>query len=66
MTALPSGASATPTPPATQAVQALLDVYARAGPLFVKGEGAELITEDGTRYLDFVAGIGRASCRERV
>src|SRR5437667_593579 len=58
VTALPSGASATPTPPATQAVQALLDVYARVGPLFVGGEGAELIAEDGTRYLDFVAGIG--------
>ena len=58
MTALPSGASATPTPPATQAAQALLDVYARVGPLFVRGEGAELIAEDGTRYLDFVAGIG--------
>ncbi len=58
MTALPPGASATPTPPATQDAQALLDVYARVGPLFVAGEGAELIAEDGTRYLDFVAGIG--------
>src|SRR5439155_1639992 len=46
------------TPPATQDAQALLDVYARVGPLFVAGEGAELIAEDGTRYLDFVAGIG--------
>ena len=36
---------------------ALLGVYARVGPLFVAGEGAELIAEDGTRYLDFVAGI---------
>ena len=52
MTALPSGASALPTAPA------LLDVYARVGPLFVGGDGAELIAEDGTRYLDFVAGIG--------
>src|SRR3989449_7942721 len=58
VTALPSGASATPTPPAMQVAQALLDVYARVGPLFVGGEGAELIAEDGTRYLDFVAGIG--------
>src|SRR5439155_106354 len=49
---------ATPTPPATQAAQALLDVYARVGPLFVGGDGAELIAADGTRYLDFVAGIG--------
>jgi predicted acetylornithine/succinylornithine family transaminase len=41
------------TPDAT----ALLGVYARVGPLFVAGEGSELIAEDGTRYLDFVAGI---------
>src|SRR5439155_25492323 len=58
VTTLPPGASAVPTAPATQAAQALLDVYARVGPLFVAGEGAELIAEDGTRYLDFVAGIG--------
>ncbi|HEX9393933.1 MAG TPA: acetylornithine/succinylornithine family transaminase [Gemmatimonadales bacterium] len=37
--------------------QALLGVYARVGPVFSAGEGAELIAEDGTRYLDFVAGI---------
>ena len=36
---------------------ALLGVYARVGPLFVAGEGSELIAEDGVRYLDFVAGI---------
>jgi len=41
------------TPDAT----ALLGVYARVGPLLVAGEGSELIAEDGTRYLDFVAGI---------
>ena len=41
------------TPDAT----ALLGVYARVGPLFIAGEGSELIAEDGTRYLDFVAGI---------
>jgi len=40
------------------AVSALLGVYARVGPLFVGGEGVELIAEDGARYLDFVAGIG--------
>jgi predicted acetylornithine/succinylornithine family transaminase len=40
------------------AVSALLGVYARVGPLFVAGEGVELIAEDGSRYLDFVAGIG--------
>src|SRR5213080_2335176 len=52
VTAMPSGASALPTAPA------LLDVYARVGPLFVRGEGVELIADNGTRYLDFVAGIG--------
>ena len=36
---------------------ALLGVYSRVGPAFVAGEGSELIAEDGTRYLDFVAGI---------
>src|SRR5262245_45573695 len=38
-------------------VSALLGVYARVGPVFVAGEGSELIAEDGTRYLDLVAGI---------
>jgi len=32
-------------------------VYSRVGPQFVAGEGSELIAEDGTRYLDFAAGI---------
>jgi predicted acetylornithine/succinylornithine family transaminase len=41
----------------TTDASALLGVYARVGPLFVAGEGAELIAEDGSRYLDFVAGI---------
>ncbi len=45
--------TATPT-----AATALLGVYARVGPLFTGGEGSELCAEDGTRYLDFVAGIG--------
>ena len=35
----------------------LLGVYARVGPVFAAGDGSELIAEDGTRYLDFVAGI---------
>jgi predicted acetylornithine/succinylornithine family transaminase len=38
--------------------EALLGIYARVGPLFVGGDGCELIAEDGTRYLDFTAGIG--------
>jgi acetylornithine/N-succinyldiaminopimelate aminotransferase len=41
----------------TPAESALLGVYARVGPPFVRGEGVELIAQDGTRYLDFVAGI---------
>ena len=45
--------TATPT-----AAAALLGVYARVGPLFTSGEGAELVAEDGARYLDFVAEIG--------
>ena len=49
--------TATPTLPAAPA-SALLEVYARVGPLLVSGQGAELVAEDGTRYLDFVAGIG--------
>lgn len=48
----------TAPPPLTSSdATALLGVYARVGPLFVAGEGSELIAEDGTRYLDFVAGI---------
>jgi acetylornithine/N-succinyldiaminopimelate aminotransferase len=46
--------TSTDAPPAPPA---LLGVYARVGPVFVAGEGSELIAEDGTRYLDFVAGI---------
>jgi acetylornithine/N-succinyldiaminopimelate aminotransferase len=41
----------------TSDASALLGVYARVGPLFVSGAGSELIAEDGSRYLDFVAGI---------
>ncbi|HKC40353.1 MAG TPA: acetylornithine/succinylornithine family transaminase [Gemmatimonadales bacterium] len=44
-------------PLTTSDATALLGVYARVGPLFVAGEGSELIAEDGARYLDFVAGI---------
>jgi len=45
------------TPLVSSDAGALLGVYARVGPHFVAGEGSELIAEDGTRYLDFVAGI---------
>lgn len=38
--------------------QHLLPNYARIPLRFVRGEGAWLITEDGTRYLDFLSGIG--------
>jgi len=41
----------------TAGQSALLGVYARVGPAFVRGEGVELIADDGRRYLDFVAGI---------
>jgi predicted acetylornithine/succinylornithine family transaminase len=40
-----------------EATGALLDIYKRSGPLFTAGEGCHLIAEDGTRYLDFTAGI---------
>lgn len=42
---------------ATTTASALLGVYARVGPTFVAGEGVELIADDGSRYLDFTAGI---------
>src|SRR5690242_5842298 len=45
-------------PAASAPAPALLDVYARVGPMLVGGHGAELVAEDGTLYLDFVAGIG--------
>jgi len=40
-----------------EATGALLEVYKRTGPVFTAGEGCRLIAEDGTRYLDFTAGI---------
>ncbi|MBI2536365.1 MAG: acetylornithine/succinylornithine family transaminase [Gemmatimonadetes bacterium] len=39
------------------AAEALLPVYRRFPVCIVAGEGCELIADDGTRYLDFVAGI---------
>lgn len=49
--------NATPGAVAGPDTSALLDVYARVGPVFVAGDGARLVAEDGTQYLDFVAGI---------
>jgi predicted acetylornithine/succinylornithine family transaminase len=37
--------------------EALLPVYRRFPVVVVRGEGCELIAEDGTRYLDFTSGI---------
>ena len=53
--AAPSLAQAAPTPPLS--TDALYPTYLRAAPVFVRGEGAWLETEDGTRYLDMAAGI---------
>ena len=41
----------------TATADALLGTYRPSGPVFVGGEGAHLIAEDGTRYLDFTSGI---------
>jgi predicted acetylornithine/succinylornithine family transaminase len=48
------------TIPATEPVDpaaSLLGVYKPAAPVFVGGQGCELIAEDGRRYLDFTSGI---------
>ena len=37
--------------------EALLPVYAPPEEIFTRGEGVRLFTEDGTAYLDFIAGI---------
>lgn len=42
----------------TAPTDALLGVYRKPDILFVSGEGAWLIAEDGRRYLDFTSGIG--------
>jgi predicted acetylornithine/succinylornithine family transaminase len=41
----------------TETSSALLGTYRPAGPVFVGGEGAHLIAEDGRRFLDFTSGI---------
>ncbi len=38
-------------------ISAILPTYAREDLAFVRGEGAYLFAEDGTRYLDFASGI---------
>ncbi len=38
-----------------------MGTYRRADPLFVSGEGAWLVDSEGTRYLDWISGIGAAS-----
>jgi len=38
-------------------VSALFQNYSRAPVTFVKGEGCELVAQDGRRYLDFIGGI---------
>ncbi len=40
------------------AIPSILPVYNRADIFFERGEGAYLYTNDGTKYLDFLAGIG--------
>ena len=45
------------TTSATPRTDALLGVYNQAGPVFAAGAGSHLIAEDGSRYLDFTAGI---------
>ena len=37
--------------------EAMLPVYAPPEEVFTRGEGVRLFTEDGTTYLDFIAGI---------
>lgn len=46
-----------PAPAPADAAASLLGVYKPAAPVFVRGEGCELIAEDGRRYLDFTSGI---------
>ena len=38
-----------------------MNTYRRAAPLFVSGEGAWLVDESGTRFLDCISGIGAGS-----
>lgn len=49
--------------PSVQELEAqhILQVYRRTPVVFDRGEGAHLIATDGTRYLDFISGVGVAS-----
>ncbi|MBL0170849.1 MAG: acetylornithine transaminase [Gemmatimonadaceae bacterium] len=53
----------TPTAASTSspASDAILGTYKRQAPLFVRGQGVYMFDADGTRYLDFVAGIAVTS-----
>jgi acetylornithine/N-succinyldiaminopimelate aminotransferase len=60
-------------PTTHEARRGLLAVYAPADPVFVRGEGSELVDEEGRRYLDFTSGIavnalgyGDAGVREAI
>src|ERR1700730_7011639 len=48
----------------TAVFPSLLPTYARADIAFVRGEGAYIFAEDGTRFLDFGAGIAVTSLGE--
>lgn len=50
-------ASTTPVAAAPTPSTSILATYKRQAPLFVRGEGVYMIDAEGTRYLDFVAGI---------
>ena len=52
-----SQAAIAPSPDAKPYADALYPTYLRADPVFVRGNGAWLEAEDGTRYLDFSSGI---------
>jgi acetylornithine/N-succinyldiaminopimelate aminotransferase len=49
--------SQAPTPTEPPNVSAVMKTYGRADLAFVRGDGSWLITDDGTRYLDFGSGI---------
>ena len=60
MTSPVAPVSLTPTPDASTATgttDAILGTYKRQAPLFVRGEGVYMFDAQGTKYLDFVAGI---------